>query len=156
MCYHYAGWRLTGSSTPLASKRQHSLRLKEKAFPSMPLARSPRVNVSVSDEQHALLLELAELDPDTRSASSFLRDLLDQVTPLLRKTVPMMRAAAQEMDQSREGLREPLRNFLAEIQQLDLIDAPDGAPDRTAAKRGPDRRTARRTAKRPLLHSQGQ
>jgi hypothetical protein len=105
---------------------------------------SPRVNVSVTEEQHALLLELARLDPDTRSASAFLRQMLDEVTPLLRKTVPMMRAAAEEMDSSREGLRGPLRDFIREVQQMDLLDAPDGAPDRTAAKRGPDRRTARR------------
>ena len=108
----------------------------------MPSARNPRVNVVVTDEQHALLLELAQLDPDTRSASAFLRHMLDEVTPLLRKTVPMMRAAAQELDSSREGLRAPLREFVRTVQQMDLLDAPDGAPARSVSEDG---RTARRT-----------
>jgi hypothetical protein len=102
------------------------------------------VNVTVTEEQQALLLELARLDPDTRSASGFLRQLLDEVTPLLRKTVPMMRAAAEELDSSREGLRGPLRDFLAEVQQLDLIDPPIGA-NRTERSEGG--RTARRPRK---------
>ncbi len=104
--------------------------------------RSPRLNVVVSEEQHALLLELASLDPDTPSASGFLRQLLDQVTPLLRKTVPMMRAATEELDSSREELRVPLRGFLAAMQQLDLIDAPQGAP---RPQRSEDGRAPRRT-----------
>lgn len=87
----------------------------------------PRVNIVVTEEQHALLLELAELERAqghaAASASGFVRSLLDQVTPLLRKTVPLMRAAAQELDSNREALREPLRQFLAEMQQLDLLDA---------------------------------
>jgi len=102
---------------------------------------SPRVNVVVTEEQHALLLELAALDPATRSASAFLRHLLDQVTPLLRKTVPMMRAAAEETALARGQLREPLREFLREMHQLDLLDAPPGAP---APQRSEDGRTKRR------------
>jgi len=103
------------------------------------------VNIVVTEEQHALLSELAELDPDTRSAAGFVRDLLDQVTPLLRSTVPLMRAAAQEMDTNREQLREPLRAFLSAMEQMDLLDgAPHGAPARTGAERREDGRTARR------------
>ena len=105
---------------------------------------SPRVNVTVTAEQQALLLELARLDPDTRSASGFLRQLLDEVTPLLRKTVPMMRAAAEELDSSREGLRGPLREFLAEVQQMDLLDPSPPGAKRTERSEGG--RTKRRSA----------
>lgn len=73
----------------------------------------PRVNVSVTPEQHALLLEMASLDKG-RSASGFLREMLDQVTPLLRATVAAMRAAAQEQDNA----REQLAGMMAEMQTL--------------------------------------
>ncbi len=85
--------------------------------------RQLRVNIVVTEEQHALLSELARLDPTVRSSAGFMRQLLDQVTPLLRTTVPMMRVAAQEMDSSRSQLKEPLADFLSTLQQLDLIDA---------------------------------
>lgn len=108
--------------------------------------RHPRVNVVVTEEQHALLSELARLDP-TRSASGFVRELLDQVTPLLRKTVPLMRAAAEELDTGREQLRGALSEFLSEMQQLDLLDAArPGAPE---PQRSEDGRTkSRRRRKR--------
>ncbi len=83
---------------------------------------SPRVNVVVTEEQRALLLEFARLDPSVRSASGFLRSMLDQVTPLLRKTVPMMRAAAEEMDSARSQLQAPLRALLVELDQADLLE----------------------------------
>jgi hypothetical protein len=100
------------------------------------------VNVVVTEEQRALLLELAHLDPDTRSASAFLRQMLDEVTPLLRKTVPMMRAAAEEMDSTREGLRGPLRDFIREVQQMDLLD--HAAPGANRTERSEGGRTKRR------------
>lgn len=105
----------------------------------------PRVNVVVTEEQHALLSELRRLDPSIRSSASFLRTLLDQVTPLLRKTVPLMRAAAEELDTSRESLREPLREFMAELHQLDLLDS--GAserPNRSGARTDAPKRRSRR------------
>lgn len=122
--------------------------------------RNPRVNVVVTKEQHALLFELAELDPTgTRSASAFLRTLLDQVTPLLRTTVPLMRAAAKELDMHRADAREQLRGladqFLKEMDQLDLLadQPPPTRSGRTAAKRGRTAPTRRATARR---NSQGQ
>ncbi len=64
--------------------------------------------------------------------------------PLLRATVPMMRAAAQEMDTSREQLREPLRSLLTAMEQMDLLDdATQGAPARSGVSRE-DGRTVRR------------
>lgn len=108
-----------------------------------------RVNIVVTEEQHSLLVELASLDPSVRSSAGFVRELLDQVTPLLRKTVPLMRAAAEELEQGRNQLKEPLRQFLGELHQLDLLDA--SAPGRQRPQRSEDvppvRRRSRRVAK---------
>jgi hypothetical protein len=109
----------------------------------------PRVNVTVTQEQHALLLELASLDPDTPSASGFLRQLLDRVTPLLRTTVPMMRAARQAHGEARQQLKGDVAEFLGTLQQLDLLeDAPaaPGAPARSASEDGRTRAPGRRSA----------
>jgi hypothetical protein len=105
----------------------------------------PRVNVTVTEEQHALLLELASLDPET-SASGYLRQLLDQVTPLLRVTVPMMRAAKEAHGDARQQLQQPLADFMAAIEQLDLLDASEapGAPVPSESEGG---RTKRRTCR---------
>ena len=80
----------------------------------------PRINVVVTEEQRALLFELAKLDPQTRSASAFLRALLDRVTPLLRSTVSAMRVASEESDKARGELRELLAEISSEMQQLEL------------------------------------
>ena len=60
-----------------------------------------------------MLLEMASLDKG-RSASGFLREMLDQVTPILRTTVAMMRTAAQEQDNA----REELAGMMDELQTL--------------------------------------
>ena len=56
----------------------------------------------------------------------------------------MMRAASQELDSSRESLRKPLAAFMAEVDQLGLLDAPHGAPARSASEDGRTARRARR------------
>jgi hypothetical protein len=108
----------------------------------------PRLNVTVTREQHALLLELASLDPDTPSAAAFIRQLIDQVTPLLRTTVPMMREAQKAHGGAREQLREPLRDFMAVMAQMDLLDAPAGAgapePQRRRSEDGRTKPAGRR------------
>lgn len=97
------------------------------------MAQSPRVNVTVTAEQHALLLELASLNGG--SAASYLRAMLDQATPLLRVTVPMLRAAADELEMTKERAAELLKPALREISasglvdQLDIEDAISGAGD---------------------------
>ena len=54
--------------------------------------------------------------------------MLDQVTPLLRSTVPLLKAASEELDNSRKQLHEPLRDFMKEMGNLGLLDdAPGGA-----------------------------
>lgn len=46
----------------------------------------PRINVVVTDEQHALLQNLAR--SSNLTASKFLRLMLDDATPILRQAVP--------------------------------------------------------------------
>jgi hypothetical protein len=113
-----------------------------------------RVNIVCTPEQRALLSELADLDPTIRSPAGFVRQLLDEVTPLLRVTVPMMRAAAQEMDASRSQLKEPLADFYATLKQMDLLDAP--APGANRTERSEGGRTGRRRSRRPRSDMQGQ
>jgi hypothetical protein len=103
------------------------------------------VNVVVTEEQHALLLELARLDPSVRSASAFLREMLDRATPLLRKTVPLMRAAAEELDSNREELRSLLGEFTRHLAETDLLDVAPGAPRTERSEGGRTKRHARRT-----------
>lgn len=110
----------------------------------MPKRQQYRVNIVVTPEQLALLRELADLDASTRSPAGFVRQLVDQVTPLLRVMVPAMRAASQELDSSREALREPLRQFMDKVQQLDLLEGAPGAP---ATQRSEDGRASRRGRK---------
>lgn len=119
----------------------------------------PRVNIVVTVEQYALLSELAELD-NRRSVAAIVRELVDQVTPLLRATVPAMRAAKQELDSSRESLKKPLADFLAAMEQHELLDE-RAKPRRSEPQRGtsedapPKPRPARRRQPRSS-HPQGQ
>lgn len=107
----------------------------------------PRVNVTVSEEQHALLLELAQLQGG--SAAGFLRQQLDAVTPLLREAVPLLRRAAQETEGTRNEVRELLQGPLKVIremglrEQLDFIEEIGSAPDaeRNAASESEQGRT---------------
>lgn len=98
----------------------------------------PRVNVTVTEEQHSLLLELAQLQGG--SAAGFLRQMLDASTPLLRVSVPMLRAAAEEMELTRaeaaKMLEAPLRELksLGMLGQADLLDVP---PVAAASRRAP-------------------
>jgi hypothetical protein len=118
---------------------------------------APRVNVVVTPEQHALLSEFAQLDPDVRSAAGFLRSLLDQVTPLLRVTVEAMRVAAQEKDKARGDLADAMGAVLAELRQRGLFDeAAPVAVGRTERSEGapPKRRRLRRSTS--ASNTQGQ
>lgn len=53
--------------------------------------RLPRLNVTISEEQHALLMRLGALQG--RSAASYLRELLDASTPFLAALMPTLEAA---------------------------------------------------------------
>lgn len=114
---------------------------------------SPRVNVTVTEEQHALLLELAELTE--LSAAGFLRQMLDAATPLLRKTVPALRASSEEMEEQQDAIREIFAHLMEEfrdtgiIDQLDLLDElqdaralPTSRTERSEGGRGKRPRTA--------------
>jgi hypothetical protein len=97
------------------------------------------VNVTVTEEQHALLLELAALNGG--SAAGYLRQMLDKATPLLRATVPALRMAAEEMNTTKEEAGIQLRKLLEAISSVgvdvpaDLFDHADEAarsPQRSA------------------------
>lgn len=112
----------------------------------------PRVNVTVTEEQHRLLLELAQLQGG--SAAGYLRQQLDVSTPLLRAAVPLLRRAAQESEVSRREaldlLQEPLR-VLSEMgvqPQDDLLDslARPARRSRPPAASGSERGRTRATA----------
>lgn len=85
--------------------------------------RSPRLNVVLTDEQHSLLLELGQLQ--NRSASSYLREMLDAAMPMLRSALPIWRAAAQQAEAQPEALQQAIRDVLSEVEgqkdQLDLL-----------------------------------
>lgn len=76
----------------------------------------PRLNVTITEEQHALLLELAKLNGG--SASGYLRAMLDQATPLLRATVPALRSAAEEMNITRQEAERQINEMLAALRSV--------------------------------------
>jgi len=84
---------------------------------------SPRINVTVTPEQHSMLLELAELQG--RSASSFLREMLDGSMPMLRALLPIYRRAAQAAEIQPQALQAAIRDALAAVEagreQLDFL-----------------------------------
>lgn len=100
-------------------------------------AKNPRVNVTVTEEQHALLLELAQLNGG--SAAGYLRQMLDHATPLLRASVPALRMAAQEMEHTREETNAALTELLEAIRNSGAGIQPDLIDDALAATR-PQRR----------------
>lgn len=110
--------------------------------------RNPRVNICVDPEQHALLVEFAHLQG--RSAASVVKELLDAATPLLRKTVPLLRSAAQEIDNGPEAVEKRLLEVIMEVERvymdadpaqllLDVVTPPD-APAPSASEGGRDRK----------------
>lgn len=109
----------------------------------------PRLNVVLTHEQHALLLELAALQG--RSAASYLREMVDAATPLLRATVPTLRLAAQEIELTQqhasEALREPLRQLraLGMLGQPDLLETLQAAPEAPAPSASEGGRSRRRS-----------
>lgn len=83
----------------------------------------PRAGVVLTEEQHALLSELVSLG-GARSIAGFIREALDELTPALRVTVPMLRAAVEGQEHALEGLRMPFKALVAKgEEQLDLLDA---------------------------------
>lgn len=110
----------------------------------------PRINVTVSEEQHGLLLELAALNGG--SAAGYLRLMLDQATPLLRATVPALRMAAEEMDATKQEAGAQLRNMLEAIAQVgvdvppDLFDQADRAMGVPVREKHPPRSVQARPA----------
>lgn len=126
-------------------------------------ATSPRVNVTVTEHQHAVLLELAALQE--RSAASFLREMLDGAMPMLEAMLPIYRAAALQQAMQPEALQNAIRDVLAGVEagrsQLDFLSAltaseansandrdgvPDPATSGASEETGKPARPARRRA----------
>ena len=113
----------------------------------------PRVNVTVTEEQHALLVELAKLNGG--SAASYLRQMLDAATPLLRATVPVLRSAAEEMNASKQDAEKQIGSMLRSLReagvnlQPDLLDDPPATAPSAGAQRSErsERGRTRRGAK---------
>lgn len=84
---------------------------------------NPRLNVTVTPEQHQLLLELAKLNGG--SAAGYLRQMLDQATPLLRSTVPALRMAADEMNTTRAQAQGALDDMLRALRDAGMNIQPD-------------------------------
>lgn len=87
------------------------------------MTKSPRVNVVVTEEQHRLLLDLGALQH--RSAASYLRELLDAATPLLRATLPILQASRSAMEDQPDALQKAAQDALEQVvgpdwRQMDL------------------------------------
>ena len=116
-----------------------------------PASQSPRVNVVVTVEQHALLLELSKLSK--LSAAGFLRRLLDAATPMLRETVPALRHAHKNYDHADEVFLHEFEELMdrfkevGTIDQFELLDHPPRAgraaprTERSEGGRGTSRRS---------------
>jgi hypothetical protein len=112
----------------------------------------PRVNVTVTEEQHRLLLELSHCTDLT--AAGFLRMMLDAATPLLRRGVLSLGAMAGEDEEDREIRHYLFAELLEEWRQtgvFDQYDLPLDQPDRPTrgaqrSERSERGRTGRRAA----------
>ena len=86
---------------------------------------NPRLLVVVTPEQHELLADLAKLQG--RSSASFLRELLDNATPILRSLRKTMRAHAVSIEGQTVALEEVVNRVISDAHgddhnQLDLVE----------------------------------
>ncbi len=110
--------------------------------------KNARINVVVTDQQHAVLTELGKLQ--ARSASSIVREMLDTTTPLFEATLIPLRAAAEAIKKQPEEARRILDEAFgasedpegAEPTLLQLMGrlaghpAATGEPERTERSEG--------------------
>lgn len=87
-------------------------------------AKSPRLQVTVTSHQMAILKELSSIQG--KSAASILREMLDQATPLLEATLPIWRQAAEKVARQPQELEKAIRHALetvdAQRAQLSLLE----------------------------------
>lgn len=92
----------------------------------------PRVAVTLDEHTHAVIARLAELQGRTRG--SVIAELLDEVAPVLGRTVALLEAAAAAPEQVKAGLRsvvEGVHRDLVKVAgdsvgQLDMLLAVAG------------------------------
>jgi hypothetical protein len=93
----------------------------------------PRLNVTMTQEQHQLLLQLSSLSGT--SGAGFLKRMLDEATPMLRALVPVLDGIDADDPETEEILDHVFSEFMADwrelgyFDQLDLLDyePPTGA-----------------------------
>jgi len=103
----------------------------------MPTAK-PRLQVTLTTPQHELLKRLAKLQ--SRSASSIVAELFEQVFPVLERVAVVLQAAVRAQESAKEGLRSSteaaerdMRPHLAQaLGQLDLLQVEFEAAARPA------------------------
>lgn len=105
----------------------------------------PRLCVSITREQHALLLKLSALEG--RSAASYLRQMLDTATPMLEAMVPVFEAAARQAAMQPQALADAIKAALADVDaqraQMSLLGLMAGSQANLANDVDvPGRRTA--------------
>ncbi len=88
----------------------------------------PRVSVTISDEQFAILSRMAKLQ--RRPASSFIRELLDAAMPALRAMLPVLEAREKTLAEQPEALQRAAQELLdafggLDPNQLSLLDITD-------------------------------
>ena len=117
-----------------------------------------RLNVTITEEQRALLMEMAKLEG--MSASRFVRGMIDKVTPMLRIAVPMLREAAKKNELAQEDADRLLGRIFreaTEASQLDLLDGTglgsSGTTNATQRERSSE--AVRRSAASPSGSSSG-
>ena len=89
----------------------------------------PRIQVTLTTAQHELLSRLAKLQ--SRSMSSIVSELFEQVHPVLERVAVVLQAAIRAQESMKEGLRESTARAEREITphlaaamgQLDLLQA---------------------------------
>lgn len=95
---------------------------------------NPRIGVTVSKEQHELLMKLGALQG--RSASSYLREMLDSAMPMLEAMLPVFEAAAQQVAMQPQALAQAIKDALAEVDakqaQMSLLGLLAGSQAQTA------------------------
>lgn len=86
--------------------------------------KNPRLSVVVTEDQHAILTRLSALQD--RSAASFVREIIDTATPLLRVLLATVEAQHETLaavpEQFAKAVAQTLSGMLADDpDQLDLV-----------------------------------
>lgn len=124
----------------------------------MPTAK-PRITITLSDEQHATLQSLSQVQGV--SMSSIVVDLLDTTLPVLQRLTEVLKNASEAPQAVLDGLKATLDDAEASMlghgtgvmNQLDLLVAMSGGEGADAAASGREEKPA--TTARPPTSNRG-